>query len=407
MFRQQVLAHQAERLYGEIRLTVPTPWKQLGTFFFVSTFLTLAYFSQLSYDRVETVSGVVQPDKGLVEIFAARQGEIKGIDVSEGDTVTEGQSLATIRVGEYPQNGDAAADQTDLAYRAQSGELNALSAASRATISAQMAQSRARRDGLVLEINNLQEQIQLQNALISSATRDLEKAQVVAKRGFISERDIRSRDENLTSKRQMLSQLQTTLSNKRAEIAELDHHISELRAQEATQLSNVAVARSQLAERVATNSTEGVISVRAPVDGRVSLLAIRAGRRTTTDEPILAIVPAGSRLVAEVNIPSSAIAFVRPGQKVSLAIDAFPFNRFGTVSGQVMTVTQSASQIRKVNGETNFVYPTKIRLDRSFILAYGREQLMIPGMTLQARIKTGRRSVFEWLMDPFLAVQKR
>lgn len=199
MFRKQVLAHQAERLYGEIRLTVPTPWKLLGIFFFVSTFLTLAYFSQLSYDRVETVSGVVQPDKGLVEIFAARQGEIKSIDVSEGDSVAEGQSLATIRVGEYPQTGGAAADQADLAYRAQSGELNALSAAARATISAQMAQSRARRNGLVLEINNLQEQIQLQNALISSATRDLEKAQTVAKRGFISEQDIRSRDENLTS----------------------------------------------------------------------------------------------------------------------------------------------------------------------------------------------------------------
>lgn len=119
------------------------------------------------------------------------------------------------------------------------------------------------------------------------------------------------------------------------------------------------------------------------------------------------IVPTGAKLRAELAVPSAAIGFIKPDQEVRLAIDAFPYQRFGTVKGKVTTVATSAIAAHGPNGTSVPVYPVTVMLDTSSVLAYGRKEQLVSGMTLTARIVTERQSLLEWLFEPLFAVSRR
>ena len=121
----------------------------------------------------------------------------------------------------------------------------------------------------------------------------------------------------------------------------------------------------------------------------------------------MTIVPAGAKLRAELAVPSAAIGFVKQGQQVRLAIDAFPYQRFGTVTGKVQTVSASAVNAQGPNGTMIAVYPVTVVIDRPSIAAYGRTEPLVSGMTLTARIVTEKQSLLEWLFEPLFAVQRR
>jgi len=121
----------------------------------------------------------------------------------------------------------------------------------------------------------------------------------------------------------------------------------------------------------------------------------------------MTIVPTGAKLGAELAVPSSSIGFVKQGQHVRLAIDAFHYQRFGTVSGKIHTVSASAINTQGPNGSTIAVYPVTVALDASSIVAYGRSEPLVSGMTLSARIITEKQSLLEWLFEPLFAVQRR
>jgi membrane fusion protein len=119
------------------------------------------------------------------------------------------------------------------------------------------------------------------------------------------------------------------------------------------------------------------------------------------------IVPADAELQAELAVPSSAIGFVKQGQEVRLAIDAFPYQRFGTVKGEVLTVAESAFSQQGATGAVVAVYLVRIKLDADAITAFGRSEPLVPGMTLSARIITEKQSLLEWLFEPLYAVRRR
>ncbi len=105
----------------------------------------------------------------------------------------------------------------------------------------------------------------------------------------------------------------------------------------------------------------------------------------------MAIVPEGG-LTAEVRLPNRDIAFVRPGQKVTVKVHAFPFSRHGTISGEVISIGASA-----VNDDRlGLVYPLRVRLNRDD----ARRFALRPGMAVTADIRTGSRRLWDYLVSP-------
>lgn len=372
MFRTEMIASKRNRLSGNIAIAVPVAWQSIGYLIFGGVAVAVAFLSLASYSRVETVTGTITPDKGISAIVPTRSGVIADLAVKDGQEIAAGAELATIRAEEDGVASLSPSALVEVAISRQDASLAAQSDAAQASAVAQAAQLAAQRSGLAAEITQLQSQIATQRALIASAQKDLDRARAVADRGFISGRDLQVREETLLARQQALSQIEQALAAKRAALAENERSAAQIAAQGRAQTASLSATRAQVAQQAASTAGARSYVLRAPVAGRVTALTARVGQSATPQGPLMTIVPAGAKLRAELAVPSAAIGFVKRGQQVRLAIDAFPYQRFGTVTGVVQTVAASAVNAQGLNGTTIAVYPVTVTIDQPSIAAYGR-----------------------------------
>ncbi len=407
LFRTEVLNQKKDRLSGEVSIAVPMPWQAIGYLLFGSVVVALIFLSLATYSRVETVTGTVVPDRGVAAIIPTRAGTVTEVMVEDGDRVEEGTTLVAIRAEEASASGLSAAAMTEQAIAQQDASLAAQLAASQRSAAAQRSQIIVQMAGLRSEIDQLQSQITLQQNLVNSAQQNLDQARGVAERGFISQADLQAREDTLFSRQQQLAQLQQSITSRRASLAEMSSSSANIAAQAQSQAANIAASRAQVAQQAAGNEGARSYALSAPITGNVTALTTRSGQRVGPQAQVMAIVPEGSTLRAELNVPSQAIGFVKEGQEVRLAIDAFPYQRFGTVPGTVRTVASSALSQQAPSGAVVSVYPVVVELQQAHIDAFGRSEQLVPGMTLSARIITENQSLIEWLFEPLFAVQRR
>jgi len=136
----------------------------------------------------------------------------------------------------------------------------------------------------------------------------------------------------------------------------------------------------------------------APVAGTVQQLTVHTvGGVVTTAQAILEIVP-DDTLEVEARLENKDIGFVEVGQTAVVKIDAFPYTRFGYVTGTVEDVSNDA-----VSDKRNGLYfAVRIKLpSRQFRVEHKLVNLT-PGMEVKAEIHTGRRSVAEYFLSPLI-----
>jgi len=137
--------------------------------------------------------------------------------------------------------------------------------------------------------------------------------------------------------------------------------------------------------------------IRAPVDGTVEQLAVRhAGAVLRPAETVLMLVPRGERLEVEALLHDRDIGFVHAGQAAAVKVDAFDFTRYGLLPARVRALSAEAIPHEVIGN----VYATRVALDRDFFeLERGRTPLL-PGMSVQVEIRTGKRRVIDYFLSP-------
>jgi membrane fusion protein len=162
------------------------------------------------------------------------------------------------------------------------------------------------------------------------------------------------------------------------------------------------------------NEAGRLSTVVATSSGTVSSLLIVAGQSVAPGDTLLAIVPDSSPLEAQLLVPSSAIGFVRVGTPVRIRYTAFPYQKFGIQSGAVTQVSRSAltpNEAGALGGEVmenrQLRYRVRVSLDRQSVLAYGKMERLLAGMTVEADLLLDRRTLLEWLIEPLLGARER
>jgi len=407
MFRSEVITYRADRLSGSVVIATPIRWQIIGYLIFGAVAALIAFLMSTSYGRVVTVTGAIVPDKGIVSVNATRVGTITDLFVTDGQEVQIGTKLAAIRAEEDTADGRSTSSRVEDAIARENIDLLAQTNALSTSASAQEQQLTAQRAGLKSEIAQIESQIDLERALVASAQKDLDRARSISDQGFISGRDMQQREETVLARKQQLSQLQQILASKQSSLAEADRNSVQLAAQANAQAASVAASRAQLDQLAATTRGGRSYVLRASVAGAVTARTARVGQPASPQTPLMAIVPARSILQAQLAVPGTAIGFVKTGMEVSLAIDAFPYAKFGTIKGRILTVATTAVGAPGPNGTTVSVYPVTVALVQSGIAAYGKQERLVSGMSLTARVIAERQSLLEWLFDPLFAVKKR
>ncbi|WP_341675603.1 HlyD family efflux transporter periplasmic adaptor subunit [Niveibacterium sp. SC-1] len=111
---------------------------------------------------------------------------------------------------------------------------------------------------------------------------------------------------------------------------------------------------------------------------------------------MLVLVPDNARTEVEAVLENKDIGFVKAGQVAEIKLDTFPFTRYGVVPAKVAFVSGDAIQDEK----RGYLFQARLALDQDHIQVDGRSVRLSPGMTVAAEIKTGRRRVIEYFLDP-------
>jgi len=158
-----------------------------------------------------------------------------------------------------------------------------------------------------------------------------------------------------------------------------------------------AEMRLRREEMVKAQQRSGFQALRAPVTGTVSQLSLHTeGGVVEAAKPIMTVVPSDGKLIAEVKLLNRDAGFVAAGQPVQVKLDAFPFSRYGTVPGRVVSVSPDAVPDDKLG----LVYVVRVALDRTHVDRGDKTVTLVPGMMATADIVTGNRSYLSYLTSP-------
>jgi membrane fusion protein len=404
LFRKEVLERRGERLQGNVSIAVPLSWQIIGYTLLAGVVIAFFFLAFASYARMQFVPGVIVLDKGVATVSAVRSGVVTNVMVVEGQRVEAGTPLAEIRVAESLGGGGsaparilAAIDTQDSEFADQLQQTSTAAGAERSRLAAQAG-------GLRQEIASLDRQSAVQQDLVRGAEEEVARVRTIAAQGFISRRDVLLREETLLMRRQQLAQLEQQRASKAASLAEALLEIERSDAQARAQAASVSSSRAELAQRRAQADADRGYVLTAPIGGRVTAITARRGQPADSDHPLMLVMPSSARLRAELYVPTAAAGFLAPGQEVRLAVDAFPYQTYGTFLGRIRTVSTAAISRPGPDGAAVPAYLVTADLDRSSVRAFGSNNPLRSGMTLSARIVTDRRTLLEWLFEPILAM---
>ena len=142
--------------------------------------------------------------------------------------------------------------------------------------------------------------------------------------------------------------------------------------------------------------------LRAPVDGFIKVLYhSTVGGVVRPGDTVIDLVPKGDRLLVEVRLPVQEVVFISVGQISTVRLAIAGTEKFGQLQGRVVHV--SPDSIRLAD-ETPF-YIVKIELNGDYFQSKGKKYPLLPGVQVTCSITTGKRSVLEYVLEPFLSIK--
>lgn len=211
---------------------------------------------------------------------------------------------------------------------------------------------------------------------------------------------------------QLRIEAERDLAYQRARLVELDQRIlqaqaalaayqAEFRRGASAELATSEQrASSAKAELDKADNHHRLMRLTAPVSGTVQQLAVHTiGGVVTPAQALMAIVPDDYAAEVEAILENRDVGFVKPGQSAEVKIETFPFTRYGTIAGEVAVVSSDAV----ADEQRGLVFPVRVRLHTASIVVDERTVNLTPGMAVTAEIKTGRRRLIEYLINPLQA----
>ncbi|MDA9689532.1 HlyD family type I secretion periplasmic adaptor subunit [Betaproteobacteria bacterium] len=375
-------------------------------------FVVWAYFA--TFDQVITAEGKVYPFSRLQEIEHYEGGLLDKIHVKRGEAVRKNQLLVSL--SPLSADSDFNIQKANIALllikkeRLEAEYLNKKQFSISGDIKEKYLQIFDNEYALFLkrkalfdeEVLKSQNNIQMASARYDAAEAAFnaasEEFDVVTK---LYEKGLESRLSKIKSERAFSESVASReIAQQELNKAELELN-SLMLDRQAKVLAELSEVKSEYLAayegiRVAADKADRT-QIRAPIDGIVNRVLISTrGSVVKPGETVVEVVPADQTIVVEANVLPSDIGFVTKDQRAQIKITAYDFSVFGALTGFVSVV--GADTITDENGE-NF-YVVKIDLDQDFLAVKNRSLKVIPGMTAQVDIITGKRSPLEYIFSP-------
>ncbi len=386
---------------------------------FVALFITWTIFTEV--DEVVKGSGKVIPSSQSKILQNLEGGIVEDIFVQEGQKVQKGMPIYRLKNA----NSQADSKQKEIALHAlmaQSqrlkSQINFAEIAFSKEISPDVAESE--KEIFKEEMQNYQDEIGGLKDKLSQAK--LEKKQKVNRQANLQS-ELKIASENLSilaklmkkgaaSKTQYLTELAkkqslitqiTDIKNSipimHKKISESENKIksfkSETKSKWLKKLSEVETKIKKLTEDARADiDREERKTIVSPVNGIVKKLYFHTiGGIIKSGDRIAEITPIDDNLVIEAKIKTNDRGQVLVGQKVSIAITAYNYAKFGLLEGKLLSISPDSF----VDKEGGNYYQVKVQALKH---QFSKDKPILPGMVANINILTGKKTIFEYILKP-------
>ncbi|WP_434141458.1 HlyD family type I secretion periplasmic adaptor subunit (plasmid) [Pseudomonas luteola] len=401
-----------------------------GIIIFASLALLWACIGKI--DVVATATGKIVPSGKTKVLQSSETAVVKAIHVYDGQTVKAGELLIELD----PTSADADVSRVGndlLAARIDSARAGAMLdainnrqppknleglikdanpeqvLAAQRWLQGQYQEYRASLDQVDAEIEQRKAEIQAARAQVASLQKTLPIAtqlagdyeRLLAKQYIARHAYLEKEQARLDLERQ-LSVEKASVVQAMAAKGEAERRREGVVAQTRRAMLDLLHEANQKAETYSQELTkaryqEDLTTLEAPVDGTVQQLAIHTiGGVVTPAQQLMAIVPRDQPVEVEAMLENKDIGFVHPGQEVTVKVETFTYTKYGTVDGEVISVSNDAIEDEK----RGLIYSTRIRLKDDHLNINGQEVALSPGMSVTAEVKTDKRRVIEYFLSP-------
>ncbi|HEZ2059634.1 TPA: HlyD family efflux transporter periplasmic adaptor subunit [Neisseria meningitidis] len=413
LFRKEVFVAQQNKWTGQVILTRPFSFLFLTFCAFLIALCIIIFLIFGSYTNKTTVEGQLLPTMGVVRVYSSDIGTITHKFVEDGNFVKAGEPLFKLSTSRFGEKGNV---QAKLAAEANLKKTLALQELERLKRIHQNEQKNVHNNihRLNNQLENIKQQITGQNRQIRLAEKTLNKNKFLASQGAVSQQDKMTAESHLLEQRSRLESLKREQNNAIRELDEQKITLSSLPERHKTELSQLNRAITEMNQEILDFDLKSEQTIRASKSGYISTINVDIGQQVEPSKLLLSIVPEQTELVANLYIPSKAVGFIKPKDKVVLRYQAYPYQKFGHATGEIISVARTALGKQELSGlGIIFTNPTllnepaylvKVKLEKQTIKAYGENKPLQIGMILEADILHERKKLYEWILDPLYSI---
>jgi len=394
------------------------------------TIATLALFVWAAFGQIREVAnsvGEITPAGQILGVEHLEGGIVEELLVEEGQLVSSGDPLARLEredttselgrmqsrltyleleerrlIAQEYTNPETVGLRLEVPIDGLSDQQRAALSANRRAVADEQNAFQARVAQKEAEVESLQAQMAIQETQVEIEKEKFEIQEGLLEDGYTSRRRYLEAKGEYQRAQVALQQLRGNLAQAREMLVEARASLAQAGAEVnrdvADERARIAQERAELQEEMKKlRDRQDRLFVRAPVDGYIKTVA-QSGRGAVVNpgDLIVEIVPVSENLVADVRVNPRDIGHISVGDRADITITSYDPNIYGTLSGEVQTI--SASSFQDERGQ--YYFKAVLAFPGQSIGEGSNVRPVRPGMQVNAQIVTGSKSILNYLLNP-------
>ncbi len=362
----------------------PPPWFIRTTAWLLIAIFGMALFAAIVIKLPETVTCpfILVGAGGADPIQSPRLAVLSQVSVSVGQTVKKGDPLYVLRSDEIRGWGT---EQQTLGQDLQTHEQGLVKADTSYKSALEIKTA---------EIAQAESEVTFREKHAASSRELLTRLEKLTKSGGISTVEVLQHRLDAAESEKDLSVAQRTLEQVKLERQQMEAEYARTRAENVAEIEKLKV-RLSAREGDLEDSKQNLLVIRAPYDGVVIAQAQRnVGGVVQNGQELCQLARVDAKPVAQLTFTESNVPKLSSGQRVRLFLEAFPYQRYGTVDAKLDWVSPSA--VSTLQGQH---FAGLASIEEKELSKKNRLALRV-GMGGDARIVVGRRTMIEYAFEP-------
>jgi membrane fusion protein len=408
-------------------------WSHWFLGFAVLSAVTLVGLLFVDVTRRENVPGYITAAEGRIDLTAGERARVQRVLVVSGQRVTKGQVLAELDVERRflidPLRGSGNRALARLSVEALQRQRELVVEVTQAR--ARLAQGneeglRQQEQFLLSRHSKLNDERTAIAGRLMLAEREVSRIAELVAAGFVNQAGASGKSDEVLVIKANLSRVESdvldverSIAATRAELdrARLISRIDDLEAAKASTILSRDIAEAQARQSIALTAPESgvVVGVFSTVgdsvgEGRVVISMVARSDDAASRGTEVAHEP-NLPLVAHLLVSSRSVGLLSSGQRVSLKLSAFPFQKYGVIQGEIRSVGSMPIRSTDLPREYEAAFQGQSARNQTVYLvsvdipeASGPGSTLLrrakPGMLLEASIAVERRTLLDWVLLP-------